>query len=727
MNCTLAAGILDTQVVSAAATVGVPAGQTQPGGLSFSTILGAQQPAEAVADVPGNQTEPQTSGDAAQSFTGHAFLIPESCRPICLYPQTAGPFNTDEAPESGTIALDAKPADTQTASAAPPRFSAPDSSSAPETRASRAFRLEQRENPAVVTQGLVAPPPAVPQPPTASKTEQSVLVVSNWTGSKQQAGVEPAEPLPAAEPTQTDSVKQTVRTRETKPASEVNPEQSTPTDSLLMQPGIVTPTAPQAETKPPVEPSRQQIVPATASFQTVAAEPAMDAKPFRESAPTSQPGETGAVSLQPRFEPQPSASTHPADEPAAASRTAIHTESQTLEEVSAPQALEPAPPQQLNDEPQTDRTSAQSTSSQLAQSALTSATAVEPDWAMQAATALRDEATAVESTQPARPVAPNPVGPEMHTALVGMLTLRNTEEPAEAAVVETRTPGAVLSLLKTAESDAISRRSFDTLPAEPGQPHFAQRPNTGEAYSTGPAVSNNSAKPMTEGFAAVEAPAPPATANPVVPPSVAGLKSTDIAPAARKAEQRSEKPVTSKPYQSTIAAADGPRVQTADVPVRQEAIRTAPGAEMTSRIEALQTAQAAVRGSVRSFTIPIGQDANLVATLRLVQQSTGVQITVQTPDAALSQSMQANLPQLLRGLEESGFKADFQTQPTVHTETTSAPVRTQSTDNRQSGSFDQGNPQQDGPAHGQGREKRQPSHEWRQWLQHGRKQNKEAN
>ncbi|MGC4051567.1 MAG: hypothetical protein QM757_19625 [Paludibaculum sp.] len=100
---------------------------------------------------------------------------------------------------------------------------------------------------------------------------------------------------------------------------------------------------------------------------------------------------------------------------------------------------------------------------------------------------------------------------------------------------------------------------------------------------------------------------------------------------------------------------------------------------------------------------------------------------VQTPDAALSQTMQANLPQLLRGLEESGFKAEFQPQPTVHVAATSAPARTASTDNRQTGSFDQGNSQQDGPAHGQGREKRQPAHEWRQWLQHGRKQNKEGN
>lgn len=199
------------------------------------------------------------------------------------------------------------------------------------------------------------------------------------------------------------------------------------------------------------------------------------------------------------------------------------------------------------------------------------------------------------------------------------------------------------------------------------------------------------------------------------------------AKAVRVESERAEKaPVPVRESTSNYAAPAGPRMQTVDTPVRAEMVRPAPGVEMTQRIEAIHTAQAAARPSVQAFTIPIGHETNPVATLRLVQQGTGVRMTVQTSDAALSQSMQANLPQLIRGLEDSGFRANFQAR-SESTPATIAPTQPGAPENRDAGTSDRHGAQQDGPAHEQSREKKQPAHEWRQWLQHGRKQKKDGN
>lgn len=355
-----------------------------------------------------------------------------------------------------------------------------------------------------------------------------------------------------------------------------------------------------------------------------------------------------------------------------------YTESQTLEEISASQTVDPASALQFTDASQAARTDSQSAASQLAQIALTGRNLATPAGAAATRTA--------EVTNPETPQAP------MHTALKGMLTWRSAEESTpQAASVALPSSDKAVSLLKTADSAALNGRAFDTAGSQAG--------------------------PQAQ-----TVPAPTESINPVTT-----LKSAESAPTDRQPEERTKEAVPQKSFQSMVSSSEGTRTQNVEPAVKPDALRPAPGVEMTRRIEAVQTAQSAVRGSVHSITIPIGQESNPVATLRLVQQSSGVQITVQTPDAALSQTMQANLPQLLRGLEDSGFKADFQTQPAAHLETASAPVRTTSTDNRQASSFDQGSTQQDGPAHGQGREKRQPSHQWREWLQHGRKQNKEGN
>lgn len=365
-----------------------------------------------------------------------------------------------------------------------------------------------------------------------------------------------------------------------------------------------------------------------------------------------------------------------------------NTESQTLEEISAPQTVDPASALEFTNASQAARTDSQSAASQLAQIALTGRNLATLAGAAAARTA--------EVTNPETPQGP------MQTALKGMLTWRSAgESTPQAATEAVPAPDKAISLLKTADSEAMNRRAFE--PAGP-QPGTASQP---------------AAIPEAQAQAV---PAPTESIN-----HVTALKSAESAPADRQAEERTKEAVPQKSFQSMVSSSEGTRTQNVEPAVKPETLRPAPGVEMTRRIEAVQTAQSAVRGSVHSITIPIGQESNPVATLRLVQQSSGVQITVQTPDAALSQTMQANLPQLLRGLEDSGFQADFQTQPTAHLETASAPVRTASTDNRQAGSFDQGSTQQDGPAHGQGREKRQPSHQWREWLQHGRKQNKEGN
>lgn len=197
--------------------------------------------------------------------------------------------------------------------------------------------------------------------------------------------------------------------------------------------------------------------------------------------------------------------------------------------------------------------------------------------------------------------------------------------------------------------------------------------------------------------------------------------------AVRGARERVEKPAApaaARQEPASVVAPAAARAAQVDAPVRAEIVRMAPGVEMTQRIEALHTAQAAARPAVRSFTVPIGQETNPVATLRLVQMGTGVRMTVQTTDAALSQSMQTHLPQLVRGLEESGFRANFQ--PRTESTATMVPASTASADSRPMDSSEGGGSQHEGPAHGQSRERRQPSHEWRQWLQHGRKQNKEG-
>jgi hypothetical protein len=383
--------------------------------------------------------------------------------------------------------------------------------------------------------------------------------------------------------------------------------------------------------------------------------------------------------------PEPGA---PIQQSPAVAAEGTNPEGQTLEEISAPQTVDPASAPQFTDASQAARTDSQSAASQLAQVALTGRNLATPAGAAGTRT--------TEVTNPETPQGP------MHTALKGMLTWRSAGESAPQAATEAvPAPDKAISLLKTADSEAMNRRAFE--PAGP-QPGYQSQPA---------AIPEAQAQAVT---------APAESINPVT-----ALKSAESAPADRHTEERTKETVPQKSFQSMVSSSEGTRTQNLEPTVKPEAFRPAPGVEMTRRIEAVQTAQSAVRGSVHSITIPIGQESNPVATLRLVQQSSGVQITVQTPDAALSQTMQANLPQLLRGLEDSGFKADFQTQPTAHLETASAPVRTALTDNRQASSFDQGSTQQDGPAHGQGREKRQPSHQWREWLQHGRKQNKEGN
>lgn len=363
---------------------------------------------------------------------------------------------------------------------------------------------------------------------------------------------------------------------------------------------------------------------------------------------------------------------------------ASNNESQAIEEISTPQTVEPSSPLQFAAAQQAAGSDTQSAASQLAQVALTDRHLTEP-------------AGAATSNRAARVTTPESTQAPQHTALKGVLTVRTAEESAPQAATPPPAPDRAMSLLKTADAEALTRRA-----AEPA------------AIQAQPA-----AIPEAQ---AQTVPAPTESINPVTT-----LKSAESAPTDRHPEERTKEPVQQKSFQSMVSSAEGTRTQNAEPTVKQEAVRPAPGVDMTRRIEAVQTAQSAVRGSVHAITIPIGQESNPVATLRLVQQSSGIEITVKTPDAALSQTMQANLPQLLRGLEDSGFKADFQPQPTAHLETASAPVRTASTDNRQASSFDQGSTQQDGPAHGQGREKRQPSHQWREWLQHGRKQNKEGN
>lgn len=368
----------------------------------------------------------------------------------------------------------------------------------------------------------------------------------------------------------------------------------------------------------------------------------------------------------------------PSQQSPASAAGGTYTEGQTLEEISAFQTVDPASALQFTDASQAARTDSQSAASQLAQIALTGRNLATPTGAAATRTA--------EVTNPETPQAP------MHTALKGMLTWRSAEESTpQAASVALPSSDKVVSLLKTADSAALNGRAFDTAGSQAGP----------------------------------QAQAVPALTESINP--VTTVKSAESAPTDRQPEERTKEAVPQKSFQSMVSSSEGTRTQNVEPAVKPDALRPAPGVEMTRRIEAVQTAQSAVRGSVHSITIPIGQESNPVATLRLVQQTSGVQITVQTPDAALSQTMQANLPQLLRGLEDSGFKADFQTQPAAHLETASAPVRTTSTDNRQASSFDQGSTQQDGPAHGQGREKRQPSHQWREWRQHGRKQNKEGN
>ncbi len=751
MNCTLAAGIFDTQAVSPAPAAGVPTGQVQPegaDGASFLSFLGAQDPTQSVTVTPSLPSEPPQAAGAGQTalppLTGRSMRVPESALPICLYPQAGGRLESSQPFKDDTVQIES-PAPNDTPDAQPAELSQQprgliQRATPAETRASRAFRLEQTENTADAAQVSAAQasvPQASPLPVASSKTQQPEPVVSNRSAAKREEPSVEAPKLPAAE--------------------------TAAAATLLVQPATTPAVAAPAAVQPgalgfssQVEPSRQ---------------PAVQAK-----------ADGTATAVRPPFQPAQFPSPRPVEGPAAAPAAALHTESQTFEEISAPETQEPASAPQRTDAAQASRPGSQSPSSQLAQDALTGGFNLSSAWSAgpaageastervepegqgrtvetpQAPASSSNGMTAQLEGRPAstpagpdlpaaaaQPVALAETSTEMHTALRGMLTVvPPSEETNSAPAPAHHEPGAFLSLLKTAESDAINRRAFDTVRTESAQPQFTPRTGAGAAYSFAPAASETAAEqpsmiaaPAPQPQAASKSPAQaaavpdiPVQPDPAAIPAPARMAASKLAgpvPAARNSEERTEKAVQSKPTQSTIAAPEAPRVQNAETPAKQDAIRPAPGAEMTRRIDALQTAQSAVRGSVHSFTIPIGQELNPVATLRLVQQSSGVQITVQTPDAALSQSMQANLPQLLRGLEDSGFKADFQSQPATHIETTSAPVRTTSTDNRQAGSFDQGNAQQEGPAHGQDREKRQPSHEWRQWLQHGRKQNKEGN
>ncbi|WP_321470738.1 hypothetical protein [uncultured Paludibaculum sp.] len=295
----------------------------------------------------------------------------------------------------------------------------------------------------------------------------------------------------------------------------------------------------------------------------------------------------------------------------------------------------------------------------------------------------------------------NPVFKPMQTALEGVLTLATEAGAPVESAGSAQTPDAAINLLKSAEASAVNHRASDSALAS----------------------TNLKATQVTTADAAMPAQAAETAAQTASSVSNALPKPA----AARSTNEHEEEPTPQRTPQSNVTVSEAPRVQASDAPVRTEAVRPTPGVEMTQRIEAIQTAQSAARTPVQSFSIPIGSESNPLATLRLVQQATGVRLTVQTSDAALSQSMQANLPQLIRGLEESGIKSEFQARPEITAQVSTAPARTASTDNRQANSFSQDGSQQDGPAHGQGREKRQPSHEWRQWLQHGRKQTKERN
>ncbi|QOY88845.1 hypothetical protein [Paludibaculum fermentans] len=692
MNCTLAAGIFDTQVVSPAAAAGLPAAQVQPAGTdgaSFLAILGAQDPTESVVVTPALASQPGQSAGTPQPtslpLSGRSLLIGQSERPICLYPQTGGRLASDQTLEDGTVKIKA-PSENEAPAQQNPVLSLPqglvERAAPAETRASKAFRLEQPEPAAPILSAITGQP----QP-----------VASNTAAAGAQAS--PEQPVPfQVEPQKQQAVDPSARKASSRiPQPPPEPEPEAPGAAILLMQPAPTPA--------------------------VAAPVAV------------QPEPSGSVlEVQPPSQPAQISSTRPVAGSAAASVAAANTESQTFEEISAPQTQQQSPAPQRSDAAQTARPGSQSSSSLLAQAALTAQAPPETTGSFDVAGPVEPE----PAVPAAQAVTPAGAATQMHTALQGMLTVLPAEVMDPPPATSPREPGALLSLLKTAESDAINRRAFDTVRLESAPSQTTPRTGTGEAYSFAQASSEtNTEQPAAQPQAASKSTPQPATVpdapiqpDPAAIPAptrMAASKSAEPAPAVRTPEERTEKAVPSKPTQPTIAAQEGPRVQTAESPVRQEALRPAAGVEMTQRIEALQTAQAAVRGSVHSITIPIGQESNPVATLRLVQQSSGVQITVQTPDAALSQSMQANLPQLLRGLEDSGFKADFQPQPANHIETTSAPVRTTSTDNRQSGSFAQGNAQQDGPAHGQDREKRQPSHEWREWLQHGRKQNKEGN